>query len=104
MIKQIKVTELSEKLENNDVILVDDRELNELEICSIDKAIHIPMSNIPLRIDQFDKNSVYAIMCHSGIRSHNVSFYLQNMGFNVLNVEGGINEWANIVDNSMSRY
>ena len=36
MIKQINVTELSEKLENNDVILVDVRELNELEICSIE--------------------------------------------------------------------
>ena len=104
MIKQIKVKELNAKLVNNEVVLIDVREQDELEICSIEKAVHIPMNNIPSNIDQFDKETIYAIMCHSGIRSHNVSFYLQNMGFNVMNVEGGINEWANVIDCSMKRY
>ena len=104
MIKQITVEELSKKLVDNEVILIDVRRHEEIEICSIEKAIHIPMNNIASSVDQFDKNTIYAIMCHSGIRSHNVSFYLQNMGFNVLNVEGGINEWANVIDKSMERY
>ena len=104
MIKQIKVKELNAKLINNEVVLIDVREQDELEICSIEKAVHIPMNNIPSSIDQFDKETIYAIMCHSGIRSHNVSFYLQNMGFNVMNVEGGINEWANVIDGSMKKY
>jgi len=104
MIKQIKVKELNAKLVNNEVVLIDVREQDELEICSIEKAVHIPMNNIPSSIDQFDKETIYAIMCHSGIRSHNVSFYLQNMGFNVINVEGGINEWANVIDGSMKKY
>tara|TARA_B100001996_G_C18277987_1_gene445788 strand:+ start:208 stop:522 length:315 start_codon:yes stop_codon:yes gene_type:complete len=104
MIKQIKVEELSKKLVDNEVVLIDVREQEEIEICSIEKAIHIPMNNIASSIDQFDKNTIYAIICHSGVRSHNVSFYLQNMGFNVLNVEGGINEWANVIDSSMERY
>ena len=104
MIKQIKVKELNAKLVNNEVVLIDVREQDELEICSIEKAVHIPMNNIPSSIDQFDKETIYAIMCHSGIRSHNVSIYLQNMGFNVMNVEGGINEWANVIDGSMKKY
>ena len=104
MIKQIKVKELNAKLVNNEVVLIDVREQDELEICSIEKAVHIPMNNIPSSIDQFNKETIYAIMCHSGIRSHNVSFYLQNMGFNVMNVEGGINEWANVIDGSMKKY
>lgn len=104
MIKQIKVKELSAKLINNEVVLIDVREQNELEICSIEKAIHIPMNKISSNIDQFDKVTRYAIICHSGIRSHNVSFYLQNMGFNVCNVEGGITEWAKVVDRSMNTY
>ena len=104
MIKQIKVKELNAKLLNSEVVLIDVREQDELEICSIEKAVHIPMNNIPSSIDQFDKETIYAIMCHSGIRSHNVSFYLQNMGFNVINVEGGINEWAKVIDDSMKKY
>ena len=104
MIKQIKVKELNAKLVNNEVVLIDVREQDELEICSIEKAVHIPMNNIPSSVDQFDKETIYAIMCHSGIRSHNVSFYLQNLGFNVMNVEGGINEWANVIDGSMKKY
>ena len=104
MIKQIKVKELNAKLVNNEVVLIDVREQDELEICSIEKAVHAPMNNIPSSIDQFDKETIYAIMCQSGIRSHIVSFYLQKIGFNVMNVEGGINEWANVIDGSMKKY
>ena len=39
MIKQIKVKELNGKLVNNEVVLIDVREQNELEICSIEKVL-----------------------------------------------------------------
>ena len=104
MIKEIKVKELSEQLVDNEVVLIDVREQAELAICSIEKAIHVPMNKVPSSIDQFDKNTKYAIMCHSGVRSHNVCFYLQNQGFNVVNVCGGIHEWAQVVDKTMETY
>ena len=104
MNKEIKVKELSEKLVDNEVVLIDVREQDELEICSIEKAIHIPMNKVPSSIDQFDKNTKYAIMCHSGARSQSVCFYLKNQGFNVVNVRGGIHEWAQVIDKTMKTY
>ena len=32
-------------------------------------------------LDILDKKNKYAIICHSGVRSHNVCFYLQNLGY-----------------------
>ena len=104
MIKQISVRELNNGLSIGKFKLIDVREDDELAICSIDSSIHVPMNKVPSSIDQLDKNTKYAIMCHSGVRSHNVCFYLQNQGFEVVNVQGGIHEWAQVIDKTMKVY
>ena len=104
MIKEISVRELNNELSLREIKLIDVREDDELAICSIDSSIHVPMNKVPSSIDQLDKNTKYAIMCHSGVRSHNVCFYLQNQGFDVVNVQGGIHEWAQVIDKTMKTY
>ena len=104
MIREILVKELKDSLDNRDLILIDVRENEEYSICNIEPSVHIPMNKIPLHIDKLDKDTEYAIICHSGVRSHNVCFYLQNHGFKVRNVIGGIHQWALEVDNTMKTY
>ncbi len=104
MIKQISVRELNNELSLRKIKLIDVREDDEFAICNIDSSIHVPMNKVPSSIDQLDKNTKYAIMCHSGVRSHNVCFYLQNQGFEVVNVQGGIHEWAQVIDKTMKVY
>ena len=104
MIKQISVRELNNGLSIGKFKLIDVREDDEFAICNIDSSIHVPMNKVPSSIDQLDKNTKYAIMCHSGVRSHNVCFYLQNQGFDVVNVQGGIHEWAQVIDKTMKVY
>ncbi|MFL3015577.1 MAG: rhodanese-like domain-containing protein [Candidatus Neomarinimicrobiota bacterium] len=104
MIKQISVRELNNELSLRKIKLIDVREDDEFAICNIDSSIHVPMNKVPSSIDQLDKNTKYAIMCHSGVRSHNVCFYLQNKGFEVVNVQGGIHEWAQVIDKTMKVY
>jgi|TARA_B100001094_G_C18067483_1_gene738214 rhodanese-related sulfurtransferase len=104
MIKQITVKELNDELSSDKIKLIDVREDDEVAICAVSRSIHVPMNKIPSSINQLDKNTQYAIMCHSGIRSHNVCFYLQNQGFNVVNVKGGIHEWALVIDKTMKTY
>ena len=104
MIREILVKELKDSLDKKDLILIDVREEEEYAICNIEPSVHIPMNTIPSQLDKLDKDTSYAIICYSGVRSHNVCFYLQNNGFKVRNVVGGIHQWALEIDDTMKTY
>ena len=101
---EIEVLELKKMLKNNEVILLDVREPYEIEICNVKGSLFIPMNEIPQNIEQLDKEKRYAVMCHSGVRSLYVSNYLNSLGYSTLNVIGGIERWATVVDKNMIRY
>ena len=101
---EIEVLELKKMLKNKEVVLVDVREPYEVEICNIKGSLFIPMNEIPQNIEQLDKEKKYAVMCHSGVRSLYVSNYLNSLGYSTLNVIGGIERWATVVDKNMKRY
>ena len=101
---EIEVLELKKMLKNNEVVLLDVREPYEIEICNVKGSLFIPMNEIPQNIKQLDKEKKYAVMCHSGVRSLHVSNYLNSLGYSTLNVVGGIEMWATIVDKNMIRY
>jgi len=102
----ITVNELKNYINNKkDFILLDVRENFELEIASICHSIHIPMKDIPKRINELDKNKEIIIICKSGIRSARVCEFLQKNDFLKLkNVSGGINAWSIEIDNSIPLY
>ena len=104
MIKEILVTQLKNSLAKKDIVLIDVREQEERDICNIAPSVHIPMNKVPLHLNKLDKDTKYAIVCHSGVRSHNVCFYLQNLGYKVENVRGGIHQWALEIDSTMKTY
>tara|TARA_Y100000992_G_scaffold128293_1_gene84367 strand:- start:175 stop:489 length:315 start_codon:yes stop_codon:yes gene_type:complete len=104
MINEILVTQLKDSLAKKEIVLIDVREQEENDICNIESSVHIPMNKIPSHLDKLDKDTEYAIICHSGVRSHNVCFYLQNLGYKVKNVRGGIHQWALEIDSTMKTY
>ena len=101
---EVDVLELKKMLKNKKLVLVDVMEPYEVEICNIKGSLFIPMNEIPQNIEQLDKEKKYAVMCHSGVRSLYVSNYLNSLGYNALNVIGGIERWAIDVDKNMKRY
>ena len=101
---EVEVLELKKMLKNKEVVLVDVREPYEVEICNIKGSLFIPMNEIPQNIEQLDKEKRYAVMCHSGVRSLYVSNYLNSLGYRTLNIIGGIERWATVVDKNMKRY
>ena len=101
---EIEVLELKKMLKNQEIVLMDVREPYEVEICNIKGSLFIPMNEIPQNIEQLDKEKRYAVMCHSGVRSLYVSNYLNSLGYSTLNVTGGIERWATVVDKNMKRY
>jgi rhodanese-related sulfurtransferase len=87
------------------VVLLDVREPAELAVASVDEAIHVPMREIPQRIDELDRHKPLVVMCHSGARSRRVAEYLSANGFEqVFNLAGGIDAWSRELDSGVPRY
>ena len=105
--QSITVQELEKKIkQQKDIFLLDVRNLNEYETCRIEGSVLIPMSNIPTNVKHIPKDKAVVIYCHHGFRSASVIEYLsQNHGFmNLQNLTGGINAWANEIDETMAIY
>lgn len=95
----ITTAELSEKLEAGEKLeLVDVREDEEVAEGMIPGVKHIRMMDIPANLDYFDRNKEYIFICRSGSRSNNVCYYLQEQGFKVRNMVGGMLEWNGKVE------
>ena len=102
--KNISVEGLKTRIKEQDVVVLDVREPWELKIAKISKSISIPMQEIPKRLNELNKEINYAVLCHSGIRSYHVATYLDKEGFNVWNVDGGIDRWSFEIDANIKRY
>ena len=104
--KEMDVIELEKILENGSApTIIDVREDFELEISKMEGAIHIPMNELPKRLDELSADEDYVIMCRTGVRSAQICEFLANQNFkSVANLTGGINEWAKRVDDSLPVY
>lgn len=106
--KEMTATEFSTLLLSEaPPVMIDVREGHELIHGMIEGAIHIPMNEIPARLEELGpyQNKTVAIICRSGKRSAQVGQFLEHVGFNdVINLEGGMNSWAIDVDTTMSTY
>ena len=96
--------ELQKEFNKGSITIIDVREPYELKICKIADSISIPLNCISSKLDMFDQSKKYAIICHSGYRSQIATDYLNQCGFNCYNVRGGIDSWAESIDNAMKRY
>ena len=114
MIPEITVNELSQKLQSDDkFILLDVRELNELEYAKLtDSRLEVtPMSQLAregtkaLSEAACSQDATLYVLCHHGNRSRQVTAWLAQQGWkNVFSVQGGIDEYARKIDNSVGFY
>jgi len=86
-------------------LLLDVRQPWEVEVCKIENSVLIPMSTIPAKVESLDLNRETVVICHHGIRSRSVGRYLEQAGFNnIINLSGGMAQWAKTVDTQMAPY
>ena len=102
--KSISVEDLRVSIKEQNIVVLDVREPWELKIAKLSKSVSIPMQEIPKRLNELNKDINYAVLCHSGVRSYHVATYLDKEGFNVWNVDGGIDRWSLEVDADVKRY
>jgi len=102
---EITPEDLKDRLDRGEVLLVDVREPHEWDICHIEGARLIPLSEFTQRLHELDSASNIVLYCHKGQRSLRALRFLEKAGFRKLwNLKGGINEWALSVNPDLPRY
>ena len=105
MDKEISAADASKLRGEAGTLFLDVRNADELAICSIDGACHIPMAEIPERLPEIPKDQKLVIFCHHGMRSMQVLEFLAQRGYSaVSSLRGGIDSWAVSIDPQMRRY
>jgi rhodanese-related sulfurtransferase len=91
---------------DSDIVVLDCRELWELETAQIAGSRHIPMNEIPARFQQeLEADKHIVVVCHHGVRSINVTLWLRRQGMeNVQSLSGGIDLWARTIDPTVPLY
>ena len=102
--KSITVKELHKLMNNEQITLVDVREKGERVMASIRGSTHVPMTAIPYQLEIFNKDEPIYLFCHSGVRSAQACLYLEQQGFDSVNIIGGIQAWSTEIDSSVPTY
>ncbi|WMX12509.1 MULTISPECIES: rhodanese-like domain-containing protein [unclassified Aureispira] len=105
-VKGVNVQQLKEMMDNgDDFIIIDVREPDEREICSIG-GINVPLGLIDKNTDKIPRDKPAVVMCRSGKRSYMAILFLQQEYEydNLFNLNGGIVAYARDVDKSLTLY
>ncbi len=96
MVNEIDSIQLDNKLSTDkELYLLDIRSDAEVVHGMLPNSTHLPMHLLPVRISEFPKDRDIILYCRSGARSYHACRYLMQQGFNnVINLKGGIIDWA----------
>jgi rhodanese-related sulfurtransferase len=56
-------------------------------------ALHIPLDQLPARLDELDPDEDLYLICRTGGRSFRAAQWLVGQGYSALNVAGGMDQW-----------
>ncbi len=85
--QEIEASELVAML--GSALVVDVREPDEFRSGHVEGAVSIPLSMVPLRMTELDHDQTYFVICEVGGRSAKACEFLEQQGFDVINVAGG---------------
>ena len=86
-------------------LLIDVREPWEFDICHIEGSLNMPMAQVPLRLDELQEADEIVVICHHGIRSRQIIWFMQQeFDQPLINLDGGVDAWAREVDPNMPVY
>ena len=96
MKNNISMKDFYEKYTNNSsekLTILDVREIHEYAAGHIPSAENFPLSTLGSDFTKLDKDQKYYVICQAGGRSAKAYDFLDAQGFNVINIEGGMNNW-----------
>ncbi len=75
------------------LLVVDVREQDEWAAGHIAEAVHIPLMQVPQRVDDIPSDRPVLVVCRVGARSAQAAGFLQAQGRDVVNLTGGMLAW-----------
>lgn len=96
MKNNISMKDFYEKYTNNSskkLTILDVREIHEYAAGHIPSAENFPLSTLGSDFTKLDKDQKYYVICQAGGRSAKAYDFLDAQGFDVINIEGGMNNW-----------
>ncbi|MCB8943883.1 MAG: molybdopterin-synthase adenylyltransferase MoeB [Ardenticatenaceae bacterium] len=107
-VPQMSPAELKARLDKGDnLFILDVREPHEWDISNLGDlgAVLIPKGQVLERMGELDTAQEMVVQCRTGVRSADVIRQLREHGFKKMwNLDGGINRWAQEVDESLPTY
>lgn len=95
-IETVAVTELPDDFTGDgDRILLDVREDDEWELGHVRGALHIPLNEVPARIEEIDLDRELVVICRTSGRSFRIMEYLLMRGIDGAVATGGMVAWEN---------
>ena len=91
-VREISVNEAIGLLEG-DAILLDVRQEDEWNAGHAPMASLIPLAELPDHLDELPRDRLIVCACRSGGRSLRAATFLQENGFDVVNLTGGMMAW-----------
>ncbi len=77
----------------DDIAILDVREPVEYQYGHIDGAVHVPLNDLPARLGELP-DARTLVVCKVGGRSAQAVAYLSQQGYDVVNLDGGMLDWA----------
>ena len=77
----------------DDCVFLDVRERYEWDAGHIDGSIHIPITQLPARVNEVPTGHTVVCVCQIGQRSDLAARYLRENGYDAHNLEGGMAVW-----------
>ncbi|HPY39489.1 MAG TPA: rhodanese-like domain-containing protein [Thiolinea sp.] len=98
--------ELANQLTNatKQIQLLDVREPWEYQIVHLENSVLVPLSQLTYGLNELNKDLPVVVICHHGIRSAHACYLLERLGFQAINLTGGIDRWAREIDPSIPIY
>jgi len=97
-VKEIDAHELVRWLEEHKdggMRVIDVRQVQEIATGTVPGAQALPLHNLPLVVEQLNRNEKLVMVCRSGARSAQACMFLAQQGFdNVHNLRGGMLAWV----------
>lgn len=103
--KTLSPAEFKRRKESGEPLeLIDVREPFELAIANMG-GVHIPLGQLPNRLNELNPETSYVVVCHHGMRSAHAAQFLCENGFrSVYNLAGGIDRWSVEIEPTIPRY
>ncbi len=103
-IEPAELAALLDRPEAERPVLVDVRGHAEWAIARLPGALHIPLDELPERLDEVPEGRPVVVYCHLGVRSLSGAAILAAAGRTASSLRGGVDAWAELIDPALPRY